>query len=217
MGFGTGTPIVVRGIKAGKILTAEPAIVVSDTPEELSYWWPVGTPRIGTLAMSLPRDQMWPAINRELKAGHWTLKERAWTTTRVLAVTAPGRWWAVWHMWLAGTDRFLCWYVNFQRPLLRTPIGFDGGDLDLDLIVRPDRSIAWKDEDEYEDRVRMGAITAAEHAAVEAAREPVLARVAAGLAPFDGSLLGWSPDPAWPAPNLVDGWRDTPVADAYAA
>ena len=40
------------------------------------------------------------------------------------------------------------WYVNFEQPLRRTPVGFDTFDEKLDLIVRPDGSYRWKDEDE---------------------------------------------------------------------
>jgi hypothetical protein len=39
------------------------------------------------------------------------------------------------------------WYVNFQRPMRRTAIGFDTFDLLLDLVIAPDLSRwDWKDE-----------------------------------------------------------------------
>ena len=38
-------------------------------------------------------------------------------------------------MWEAATWQPLVWYVNLERPFMRTHFGFDTRDLCLDLVV----------------------------------------------------------------------------------
>ncbi|MEU6972938.1 DUF402 domain-containing protein [Kitasatospora aureofaciens] len=60
--------------------------------------------------------------------------------------------------------------MNFERPAVRTRIGFDTQDLLVDLVVEPDLSSAkWKDEDEYAHGRRLGFIIDADHRSVEQA------------------------------------------------
>jgi predicted RNA-binding protein associated with RNAse of E/G family len=43
-----------------------------------------------------------------------------------------------------------------QRPMRRNSIGFEAMDLMLDVVVEPDLSWRWKDDDEFEEIVRCG-------------------------------------------------------------
>jgi hypothetical protein len=90
------------------------------------------------------------------------------------------------------------WYVNFERPLERTELGVDTFDWKLDLIVHPDGSYRWKDEDELEQAAALGLLDADE---VRAEAADVLAEW-----PFPTGWEDWRPDPAWPAPQLPKGW-----------
>ena len=94
---------------------------------------------------------------------------------------------------IAGT-RLRIWYVNFERPLRRTPIGVDTFDEKLDLLVFPDGGREWKDEDELEQAAALGLLDAA---AVRAE-----ARARAAEWPFPTGWEDWRPDPAWPVPQL---------------
>ena len=78
------------------------------------------------------------------------------------------------------------------------PIGYDTFDEKLDLIVRPDGSVEWKDEDELEQAAALGLVDA-EAVRAEAAR--VLEEW-----PFPTGWEDWRPDPDWPIPQLPDGW-----------
>ena len=99
----------------------------------------------------------------------------------------------------------LCWYVNFQRPPVWRPDGWDTSDLALDLVVDADGTRRWKDEDEYAHYLRLGMITDAEHAAVQTAREEAVALLEAGGDMFaENALRHWLPDPAWATPSLAD-------------
>ncbi len=50
--------------------------------------------------------------------------------------------------------------MNFEQPLRRTPVGFDTFDEKLDLIVMPDGTYRWKDEDELEQAAALGLLDA---------------------------------------------------------
>ena len=66
------------------------------------------------------------------------------------------------------------------------------------LIVRPDGSYRWKDEDELEQAAAVGLL---EPAAVREEAARVLREW-----PFPTGWEDWRPDPAWPIPQLPDGW-----------
>ena len=94
---------------------------------------------------------------------------------------------------------FAHWYVNFEQPLRRSPVGFDTFDEKLDLIVQPDGSYRWKDEDELEQAAALGLLDAG---AVRAEAARVLEEW-----PFPTGWEDWRPDPSWPIPQLPDGWE----------
>jgi hypothetical protein len=77
-----------------------------------------------------------------------------------------------------------CWYVNFERPLERTAIGWDTLDWKLDLVVLPDGTTRLKDEAELAEAAARNVVDERE---VRAALGRVLA------------------DPPWPT-----GWEDRP-------
>ena len=113
-----------------------------------------------------------------------------------------GCWFSVSRMFSAD-GALLCWYVNFQRPPAWRPDGWDTCDLALDLVIDPDGTRRWKDEDEYSQHRRLGIITDAEHAAVQAARGEAVALAEARGGMFtESASQRWRPDPAWATPSL---------------
>jgi protein associated with RNAse G/E len=52
-----------------------------------------------------------------------------------------------------GPGRHLGWYVNLQCPYRRTPLGIEAMDLMLDIVVEPDMTWRWKDDDEFDEIV----------------------------------------------------------------
>jgi predicted RNA-binding protein associated with RNAse of E/G family len=105
--------------------------------------------------------------------------------------------------------------VNLQRPYTRVDGGIDTLDLlvDLlvDLVVGPDLSWSWKDEDDYAKGRRSGVITDDDHRHVTAAREQAVAMIEDREAPFGDRPPTWRPDDAWLLPHLpvgpADAWR----------
>jgi hypothetical protein len=96
---------------------------------------------------------------------------------------------------------FLGWYVQLQDPLRRSHVGFDTIDHLIDVVVEPDGSWEWKDEDELELALELGVFGRDEAAAARATAERVLAEW-----PFPTGWEEWRPDPAWPVPALPEGW-----------
>ena len=57
----------------------------------------------------------------------------------------PGESHAIWHFWEGPERRFAGWYVNFQRPFVRTEAGYDTADLELDIWLPAEGGWEWKD------------------------------------------------------------------------
>jgi predicted RNA-binding protein associated with RNAse of E/G family len=71
-------------------------------------------------------------------------------------VQRPGDHHAVWHFWTGPDREFACWYVNLQTAFVRTSVGYDTQDLELDIVVTPDGTWTLKDLDVLDDRVAEG-------------------------------------------------------------
>ena len=88
--------------------------------------------------------------------------------------------------------------MNLERWLGRGPRTIDYVDEKLDLVVSPDGSVRWKDEDELQLAAELGLLDAGE---VYAEAKRVLA-----APPWPSGWEDWRPNPAWGAPALPDGW-----------
>lgn len=115
----------------------------------------------------------------------------------------------LWFFDLEGS--FSGWYVNLEAPARRWFGGVDIHDKALDVLIAPDRTWEWKDEDEF------AALTGhpllwdkAEAAEIRAEGERVIALAEAGNFPFDGTWCDFRPDPAWPPSTLPWWWDVTP-------
>lgn len=179
------------------ICDVKPMTVVEDSAERLALFLAAGTATL----MSKPRD---PAQPKPWGPGQWDLVESAWSRWNTLFLHAPGEWRATWVMWSPRWE-FLGWYVNLQEPLWRTCWGFDIRDLQLDILVAPDRSWRWKDEDDFARSIECGLISAANAQATRASGMEAIAGVEAGAPPFDDSVKDWRPDPRRTMPALPEG------------
>ena len=92
--------------------------------------------------------------------------------------------------------------MNLQEPLERITRGFTTRDHFLDILVAPDLSWEWKDEDELEQAVEVGRMMRNEANAVRREGERLVKDIEARRFPFDGSLRDWKPDPWWLVPTI---------------
>ena len=72
----------------------------------------------------------------------------------------------------------------------------------LDLVVEPDGTWRWKDEDELAETVEVGRFTREQAAAVRAEGERAVEAIEARGWPFGEGWEDWAPDPGWPLPQL---------------
>jgi hypothetical protein len=205
-----GETAVQRFVRAdGSIGQHHPLRVIEDDGERLLGWLPAGTEIIDTRladgrhAREAPLNEMF-VLPRIRVRGQWR-------DTSTLRLIVESEWSSVcWFFQPDGT--FLNWYVNLEIPRGRTEHTTDRSDGALDVVVAPDRTWRWKDEDEADAAVTAGRITAADLTRLRAEGERVIALVEAGAFPFDGTWTDFRPDPAWPAPALPAG-LDVGVAD----
>lgn len=188
--FERGEVVAVREIWRGRVWKARPWIVVHDLPEQLALYIPRGSPTKIPPGSGIPRDS-------------WTLEDGVWTR-ETLRLTTPGAAHSVLVWWEDGA--FDGWYVNLERPLVRTPLGFDYLDQELDIHVRPNRSWEYLDEGEFEESQKLGVITPAEARAVRAEAARVVRMIEAWGPPFCDGWERWRPDSDWSVPALPPGW-----------
>lgn len=193
--FERGRVVTMREVHRGEVWAVRPMRIVRDDEDGVVLWMPVGTP-------------WWKPVTLDggpwrVPEAPWRLVEDVWHTFDLLHVIeadgdsyAP---YAIWHGWRDGV--FSGWYVNLQSPLQRTPDGFDYLDHALDLVLAPDVTHRWKDEDELEAYVARGVLSKAEADDVRSAGAGVLARAQRREAPFDGTWRGFRPDPSWVLPE----------------
>lgn len=208
MRYRHGQAIVRRGMHPdGRIGVVQCGRVVSDDEHGLLLWVDRGSATMhrtaldGTPTRHLPvRDEL--TLPTLLQPGFWQ-------PFRTLMLMPPGAVHSIWWSWAAG-GAFVGWYVNLEAPIHRWAGGVDVQDHALDVLVAPDRSWSWKDEDEFADQTGDPLFWDAANAAqIRAEGQRLIARAEGGRFPFDGTWCDFQPDPAW-SPTPLPYWWDTP-------
>ena len=188
----SGDVVALREIWHGRVWKARPWIVVQSDPELLVLWLPTGS------------RTMVPVGKPVLPVGDWKLTEGrfgvsdAYPGTSALRLTRPGAFHSI--LLFFGAE-FYAWYVNLERPLTRSRVGFDLTDLFVDIFIEPSRDPRWLDEEELEQALEAGLLTDDDAAAARTEGERVLADW-----PFPTGWEDFRPDPRWELPELQAGW-----------
>ncbi len=201
-----GEVIAIQELWRGRLWAARPVTVVRDEGDLLVLWCPGGT-RWKVAATPPGRrgpDDRTGWYSDLLTRGDWVLADAVWRTP-ILWLLREAEWFAVWLSMLQGEGDWR-WYVNLQEPFVRTPSGIRATDLMLDVVVAPDRSWRWKDEADFEALLSHDLIDADTAGRIRRDAERAVERIERAEWPFDGSWLDWRPDPAWPRPELPEGW-----------
>jgi Protein of unknown function (DUF402) len=210
MKFAPGEVLLRRFWRGGRISLLSLTRVAADDERGLRLWVSQGWPywRIvgadGRSHHDAPLDQ----LDRP------TLTKLTWTGWDVMMWMPQDEPWSVWWMWADGT--FDGWYVNLEDPYARWAdrgcAGVDTADHALDVVVAPDRTWRWKDEDELDARTGHPLYwTPAQAGHIRAAGQRVVHLIEGGRFPFDGTWRGYRPDASWTAPGLPSGY-DRPRA-----
>ena len=200
----SGDVIVWRGVFRNQVWHAQPVIVVKDTPEELCVTLLPGTECVapeGYLDGKDSAKRRWSFKDKD-----WKLENYAWRTNRLLILLEPNTYYSTMFFWRADSNDFLLYYINFQLPFQRSHCGIDTLDLDLDLIINPDFSFRWKDEDDYQKAIDHEVIMPEWTQAIEIAKKEIFYKLEKRQYPYDGSWLNWMPDPDWLPPKLPKNW-----------
>lgn len=207
--FHYGQDAAIRGFINGKLWLAQSVKVVSDTPAESvlllapgaqcaypsGYWrWKKG---------DVSGGNRWD----DVRSMAWTLRRFAWSRKRLLMVLHPGEIYATYVLWDGASDAFLGYYLNFQTPFQRSAIGFNTLDLELDIVIQPDFSWAYKDEALYNEGLREGFIAQQHASAIEDVKSEITAIINEKRYPLDGTWEHWRPDPDWTPSRLPEGWE----------
>lgn len=146
----------------------------------------------------------WPTSDKR----HPWAGRRAWAGHGCLMVQRPGDDHAVWHFWSGPSREFACWYVNLQTDFVRTGLGYDTQDLELDIVVFPDGRWALKDDDVLVDRIAEGRFSPRLVAWIESEGADLVAELEAGRHWWDPTWSQWAPDDSWRDTALPVGWAD---------
>lgn len=205
-----GTPLALRGIVHNKVWIAHAVRVIEDTDELLAVYLQPGA------ACKIPSGLIGRKYSGEMNAGSrwdeqdgpgWQLMDWEWQHRSAIILMQPDKYYDVNWFRSADTGLFEGWYVNFQLPFRKTVRTIDTLDLEIDLIVEPDKTSRWKDESEYQEGVRRGSIPAEQARAVEKARLEVVGLIAGGSPLFDDPRWhDWQPQRGWTPPQLPDDW-----------
>jgi len=197
-----GDVIVMRGVWHHKICWACPGIIVQDSSDLIAIYWQAGTPNMVPNKRSTPKDLLSNKVH---------LVPHHWTDTDVLMLVKPGSAHDVEVMWETGHTKLHCWYVNLQEPLRRTKLGFDSMDFLLDIVISADQATwHWKDEDEFNEAVRIGVFSSEEAKAICQEGERVIELLLTRQSPFRDGWENWRPPADWSIPQLPRGWDELP-------
>jgi hypothetical protein len=186
-----------RSVYRGRARWTIPHVVVEETPELAVLYVPPGT-------RGRRPEHAFTEEPEQLRTLDWEHVEHVWSGSHCLRLLRPGAAHCLYLFWAQGDWAFEGWYVNLQAPFRRTAISFDTRDHALDVVVEPDGSWRWKDEDHLELATRLGAFTEEEANEIRAEGERVIASW-----PFPTGWEQWRPDPAWTLPELPPGWERT--------
>lgn len=179
----------------GRPWEALPVFVVEDSPDQLVTYIAQGA-EIGFV------DGDWPTPNG---LHPWHGRDQ-WTGHGVLMVQRLGDPYAVWHFWGGPEREFTAWYLNLQADFVRTAIGYDTQDFELDFVVFPDGTWVVKDLEVLDDRVTEGRFTPSLVDWIRELGEQMRHELEAGRRWWDPSWRDWVPPSAWVNPRLPDDW-----------
>ncbi len=200
-----GETALLRGVYDGHLTYVQSVRVIKDTPEEtVLCTWP-GAECMAPAGYLRGGHTTWDRWH-ETTSHTLNLEKYAWHTNRFLTVLEPKKYFSTIYIWRADTGVFDCYYINFQLPFKRTPLGFDTLDLDLDIVIEPSYDWQWKDVEEYQHGIQTGGIKLEWIGEVERARKEIATRLQSRSYPLDGSWLNWTPNLNWPALKLPVNW-----------
>jgi hypothetical protein len=117
----------------------------------------------------------------------------------------------------AGEGRFLGWKIDIASPFKRTAMGLEVIDEVLDLMVYPDWSYRWKDEDQMAFLVELGIYSADEADFFHSVGDELTMAIKEHAPPFDEQWKHWRPEKQFLVPEMPEGWQFLPLPAPFVA
>lgn len=129
----------------------------------------------------------------------------------VLRLMYPGKPYSIWLFWEGEPRAFTTYYVNFEEPFRRTPVGFDTNDHTLDILIAPDFTWKWKDEEDFAALIASGNFSEEFGREVRDSAQEVRGMLERRESPFSDGWESWEAPLEWEAPTLHPRWKDEPA------
>lgn len=201
-----GEQTLYQGVYEKRIWYAQSMLVVKDTAEETVLAVYPGMECAAPQGYINGR-QTWNRWQDYL-TNHRDLQLYDWHTNRFLVLLYPQKYYSINLMWNHAENQFLCYYINYQLPFQRTEKGFQTLDLEIDLVINPDYSWHWKDEEDYKEGIKHNIIRAEWVKEIESAQQEIFEKLNQTQYPLDKYWLDWTPNPEWTLPRLPVNWAE---------
>lgn len=205
-----GDQIVQYEMLGRGIGLARPVTVVDDGPNDIVlYSHPStqmatrGVPNYRSLGLAERIDVRY----RMLDPGVGEFREVTTPDNHVLTITPHESCHSVMLFW-SSEWRFKSWYVNLQSPIRRLRRGVQLHDYALDIVVKPDMSWSWKDDDEFDVLIARGFFSDDQVLSIRAETARLVQTIESVGPPFCDNWEDWRPEPSWQIPQLPDDWFD---------
>lgn len=202
-----GDVVALRWVRNAPADLIAPVRIVEHDPNRTILFLMAGSPlkaRATATGERISREL--PLDERERRIA--SLADDEWTGNHALMIHEPHRLGAVWLFWRETDWQFEGYYVNLQAPLEASVAGFDTADYLLDIVVGPDLTWAWKDEDEFEEALETGLIPPVLLHAVKADGRRFAREIEGRRWPFGHDVDQWRPEPGWDVPALPVNWAE---------
>jgi hypothetical protein len=198
-GFRPGQTLFRRYLRGPHATRVQATTVVADDGRGLVLWLPDGA----DFACRVDADgRPLPAASTIEAYGVASLSKRTWQDSSVLMLHPPDAAHSV--RWFFANHTFTGWYVNLESPYRRRHDTVDTVDIvdhHLDIVVQPDRTRRWKDEDEFiASTGRPGYWSLEEAHAIRDEAQRAVAAIEARRFPYCGTWCQFEPEPTWPRP-----------------
>jgi uncharacterized protein DUF402 len=209
--FEPGQTVVRRGLYPdGRVGQLECCRVMSDDDRGLLLWIGHGSAVLRRVDLHGKRTRHLSYYD-ELTTATLLVRD-VWHAYSNLVLIPPGAAHSVWWSWNDSGD-FSGWYINLETPPVRWFGGVDSHDQTLDVLIAPDLTAQWKDEDEFAQVAGHPMFwSPAEAAAIRAEGRRVIAAADAGGFPFDGTWCDFRPPPDWGPVELPWWWDQLPAS-----
>jgi hypothetical protein len=178
-----GEVVELRSTYRGRVRWAFPHRVVEDDGDRFVLYIAPGTEGVW-----MARDPDGRYVDR------WMSEEpphrHVWRWHHILSLARRGAAHSLWHFWDENWN-FVCWYVQLHTPMTEVDGAFEMTDQALDILVDPDGTWRWKDEDDFAETQALGVWTPEEAAAIRAEGERVIA-----ARPWPSGWEDWRPTQA---------------------